>query len=318
MAGSSPLTRGKYPDDGADGHRMGLIPAHAGKIYPTKWRRARPGGSSPLTRGKYERAQMRVDLEGLIPAHAGKIASLRPGPTVTRAHPRSRGENPCPSIQASATRGSSPLTRGKCGRVGAQEGVERLIPAHAGKMVKGSASEGRIGAHPRSRGENIISRDGTFVARGSSPLTRGKWIRAACPPTATGLIPAHAGKIPRYRRLRKPRTAHPRSRGENARDDEMGTVRHGSSPLTRGKSSRAFTPLVAGGLIPAHAGKISPALPRRSSLGAHPRSRGENTICATVSPPRTGSSPLTRGKSQHVAGDRLRDGLIPAHAGKML
>ena len=31
-----------------------------------------------------------------------------------------------------------------------------------------------------------------------------------------------------------------------------------------------------------------------------------------------GSSPLTRGKPQHVAGHRLRDGLIPAHAGKTL
>ena len=33
--GSSPLTRGKHPDDGADGRRMGLIPAHAGKTGPT-------------------------------------------------------------------------------------------------------------------------------------------------------------------------------------------------------------------------------------------------------------------------------------------
>ena len=31
QSGSSPLTRGKHPDDGADGDGLGLIPAHAGK-----------------------------------------------------------------------------------------------------------------------------------------------------------------------------------------------------------------------------------------------------------------------------------------------
>ena len=37
--GSSPLTRGKHPDDGADGDGLGLIPAHAGK---TSSRRSAP------------------------------------------------------------------------------------------------------------------------------------------------------------------------------------------------------------------------------------------------------------------------------------
>ena len=50
--------------------------------------------------------------------------------------------------------------------------------------------------------------------------------------------------------------------------------------------------------------------------GAHPRSRGENFWLHCRQVTRAGSSPLTRGKPQHVAGDRLRDGLIPAHAGK--
>ena len=51
-------------------------------------------------------------------------------------------------------------------------------------------------------------------------------------------------------------------------------------------------------------------------MGAHPRSRGENPYAASTDQDPKGSSPLTRGKPQHVAGDRLRDGLIPAHAGK--
>ena len=71
-AGSSPLTRGKRPDDDAGTVKFGLIPAHAGKTRPFRMLfqgdRAHPRsrgentpttarpltvtGSSPLTRGK--------------------------------------------------------------------------------------------------------------------------------------------------------------------------------------------------------------------------------------------------------------------------
>ena len=92
--GSSPLTRGKHPDDGADGGRMGLIPAHAGKTRRTRSRKSTPaahprsrgendaadglltvgGGSSPLTRGKPRTHRRRIHGGRLIPAHAGKTA----------------------------------------------------------------------------------------------------------------------------------------------------------------------------------------------------------------------------------------------------
>ena len=95
-SGSSPLTRGKHPDDGADGGGLGLIPAHAGKTgilrngrandtaHPRSrgensraWKLSMSGsGSSPLTRGK--RGELHpVDLVlRLIPAHAGKTDRL--------------------------------------------------------------------------------------------------------------------------------------------------------------------------------------------------------------------------------------------------
>ena len=92
VVGSSPLTRGKHPDDGADGGGLGLIPAHAGKTQPTRktrpWPRAHPRsrgendpfkmasaarlGSSPLTRGKHHQRAEAATRLGLIPAHAGK------------------------------------------------------------------------------------------------------------------------------------------------------------------------------------------------------------------------------------------------------
>ena len=74
---------------------------------------SREAGSSPLTRGKLHGIREPLALAGLIPAHAGKtvLAARRPPPP--KAHPRSRGENVPSSPSKRASRGSSPLTRGK-------------------------------------------------------------------------------------------------------------------------------------------------------------------------------------------------------------
>ena len=55
---------------------------------------------------------------------------------------------------------------------------------------------------------------------------------------------------------------------------------------------------------------------RRSGSRAHPRSRGEDSPSAVVSPGGWGSSPLTRGKLLDLGFPCGVEGLIPAHAGK--
>ena len=132
-SGSSPLTRGKR--GGGRLARWGgrLIPAHAGKTYtpasPPTTSRAHPrsrgentladgritlwAGSSPLTRGKHIAQRDTPCRVGLIPAHAGKTIEAFVSVPASRAHPRSRGENPTGSVGGLPSRGSSPLTRGK-------------------------------------------------------------------------------------------------------------------------------------------------------------------------------------------------------------
>ena len=131
--GSSPLTRGKPGPQVAAACGSRLIPAHAGK---TNGRGGGPGGhaahprsrgenrcplaalsvlggSSPLTRGKLCRIPQAAPRAGLIPAHAGKTYERKTGQPITRAHPRSRGENLGCSASLAGLLGSSPLTRGK-------------------------------------------------------------------------------------------------------------------------------------------------------------------------------------------------------------
>ena len=151
-----------------------LIPAHAGKTTPPLTPPVKKMGSSPLTRGKQFPLIFCPFRPGLIPAHAGKTRSPRAMPPAPRAHPRSRGENTAAAALTFGTTGSSPLTRGKQLRGGRRKGLDRLIPAHAGKTRPIWWHHGRRRAHPRSRGEN--RKDG-FDAFPHA------W-----------LIPAHAGK----------------------------------------------------------------------------------------------------------------------------
>ena len=151
---------------------------------------------------------------------------------------------------------------------------------------------------------------------GSSPLTRGKRVLGEGDSLSDGLIPAHAGKTCSRRPLETIRGAHPRSRGENYPFRTRSSGQAGSSPLTRGKLALEALDNAGLGLIPAHAGKTQTRPESRRPIGAHPRSRGENTTVSRPSITSGGSSPLTRGKRGAQASDGTQTGLIPAHAGK--
>ena len=153
---------------------------------------------------------------------------------------------------------------------------------------------------------------------GSSPLTRGKRFGRVRSSRPSGLIPAHAGKTRPARNPRARAWAHPRSRGENAREDTTEIIFKGSSPLTRGKRRSVLDREPVRRLIPAHAGKTQSAAGALRGCRAHPRSRGENDYYPTGATLREGSSPLTRGKLPTTDQNPLTKRLIPAHAGKTL
>ena len=167
--------------------------------------------------------------------------------------------------------GSSPLTRGKPTSQISREHTWGLIPAHAGKTPILRRRYTCHRAHPRSRGENLVSGTQARGVRGSSPLTRGKPTSQISREHTWGLIPAHAGKTQFVAALLTIGWAHPRSRGENAISSSQASQGRGSSPLTRGKHGHGLKLVRHAGLIPAHAGKTLPDLrfyrADRSDLG---------------------------------------------------
>ena len=192
----------------------------------------------------------------------------------------------------------------------------RLIPAHAGKTSRRSSTDRDKRAHPHSRGENRYVGLGGKAREGSSPLTRGKPSIQAAPRQSARLIPTHAGKTLRASCRQSVKSAHPHSRGENARRQRLQARRRGSSPLTRGKQGFLALCERGTGLIPTHAGKTRGLPPRPSSMPAHPRSRGENLLSQECAADEGGSSPLTGGKHVFEDAKRARRRLIPTHAGK--
>ena len=259
-SGSSPLTRGKPFTDSGTAAPEGLIPAHAGKtgsiILQARRVEAHPRsrgenvyqvrksvgvrGSSPLTRGKHRFCFCDSGEQGLIPAHAGKTALRARPPRGFRAHPRSRGENVATERRVRDARGSSPLTRGKRAARSSSRSRRGLIPAHTGKTFLPPGDCWRVGAHPRSRGENFQHHAPICRDEGSSPLTRGKLSGRCLGRFGPGLIPAHAGKTINEPRFKYSVRAHPRSRGENNFLGSIFRAHPGSSPLTRGKPVMGF------------------------------------------------------------------------------
>ena len=214
MPGSSPLTRGKRRVGTDQGSGLGLIPAHAGKTGASLMVRTPLGahprsrgensssrssrrsstGSSPLTRGKPLDIHSASLSARLIPTHAGKTTAPPSRDADHGAHPRSRGENNSARSDARGVTGSSPLTRGKPISQLPARRTSRLIPAHAGKTMICFSGFTRTRAHPRSRGENVLTVMQDSTTSGSSPLTRGKHLTLVRALPQEGLIPAHAGK----------------------------------------------------------------------------------------------------------------------------
>ena len=254
--------------------------------------------------------------EGLIPARAGKTKTLLKESPTTRAHPRSRGENHALVHAWPVRGGSSPLARGK--HVGLLRRLRpyRLIPARAGKTLRASLPVCAVMAHPRLRGENVLSFHEMMHYSGSSPLARGKRAVSGFDDDGRGLIPARAGKTRNVSESTFFPAAHPRSRGENPPKVLIGVDRFGSSPLARGKPRARPHRVCPERLIPARAGKTLKTASIAPVDWAHPRSRGENDRAEDATSLKLGSSPLARGKREKWGHTPQPTRLIPARAGK--
>ena len=136
-------------------------------------------GSSPHARGKHSQHLPSPRYTGLIPACAGKTVPVACIACSMTAHPRMRGENDQTFAGVIVGVGSSPHARGKPRQPLSCTARLRLIPACAGKTVRGTSGIAGVWAHPRMRGENECIQPFFKRHRGSSPHARGKRVYPA-------------------------------------------------------------------------------------------------------------------------------------------
>ena len=151
---------------------------------------------------------------------------------------------------------------------------------------------------------------------GSSPLARGGPVGTGRVRTASGLIPARAGRTCSASCGSSRSGAHPRSRGADGAAEEDTPPDEGSSPLARGGRRLRCGILDERRLIPARAGRTRRAARTAAPTTAHPRSRGADLVEHLSEGVDGGSSPLALGGLVAAGLEGGRDRLIPARAGR--
>ncbi len=193
--------------------------------------------------------------------------------------------------------GCSPRTRGWSHSWSDLSRLAGLLPAHAGMVpIRGLRQVGRRAA-PRARGDGPRDSRRLRARVHCSPRTRGwsqhRGDRCANP----GLLPAHAGMVPRDPTRWSAVGSAPRARGDGPFD--TGRAQHGitCSPRTRGWSPSARWPRRSRTLLPAHAGMVPSTSSPSTTMSAAPRARGDGPVVQGLWNGIQGCSPRTRGWS---------------------
>ena len=130
-------------------------------------------GSPPLARGILGQGLSNVGSGGITPACAGNTPFLRQNATVSRDHPRLRGEYKYAAGRVHEGLGSPPLARGIRAKDVSDRFSEGITPACAGNTIPFERRITTFRDHPRLRGEYIRLNHRTTAHTGSPPLARG-------------------------------------------------------------------------------------------------------------------------------------------------
>ena len=130
-----------------------------------------------------------------------------------------------------------------------------ITPAPAGKTSTHYRQQKAFEDHPRTCGENYISKANLEFPLGSPPHLRGKPPPSNLTPYFFRITPAPAGKTKQIEKLKNSSEDHPRTCGENNSEKTRLGYRGGSPPHLRGKPMRLCTYSIVCGITPAPAGK---------------------------------------------------------------
>jgi len=187
-----------------------------------------------------------------------------------------------------------------------------LIPARGETTPTGRSRTSTSGAHPRTRGDDGAHAIIAVVDTGSSPHAGRRLPDGRQRLARAGLIPARGETTSSSGPSRRPRRAHPRTRGDDGVTEPYGRVPAGSSPHAGRRRRRALCRGRQPGLIPARGETTVSVLMRRPPSGAHPRTRGDDDDVDGIGHGVSGSSPHAGRRRSAELPDALGLRLIPA------
>ena len=238
--GSSPRMRGSQIVTDCIVTKPGIIPAHAGLTLSPgnqfEIRRDHPRacgahptlsgedwlvpGSSPRMRGSHGYETNSFHVPGIIPAHAGLTRYHVSSGQYRGDHPRACGAHLHRTKQICTLWGSSPRMRGSRGAGDEEETLQGIIPAHAGLTLLQQVKLFVARDHPRACGAHGVIMRKVIILLGSSPRMRGSPGRRIAMTDYEGIIPAHAGLTPIWRRSDRKRRDHPRACGAHTKKSQ--------------------------------------------------------------------------------------------------
>ena len=213
--------------------------------------------------------------------------------------------------------GSSPRLRGTSVAASAGYHDTRFIPAPAGNIFIFWFWFSDLSVHPRACGEHTLYRRRLLKTIGSSPRLRGTFSCSFRDWKIKRFIPAPAGNICRLESQLKHHPVHPRACGEHPRRVYFVYGDSGSSPRLRGTFRHRSHPPGPIRFIPAPAGNIPRAPPKKRLTSVHPRACGEHKTGILHPPGEIGSSPRLRGTCSHGVVMVRFFRFIPAPAGNI-
>ena len=143
----------------------------------------RKSGSPPRMREEFESGLKTDTATRITPAHAGRIANVSLWIRYSLDHPRACGKNSNYLRFRTFILGSPPRMREEFQKPENQQGLFRITPAHAGRIVAAFHVFAEFEDHPRACGKNSFCRTFGTPRRGSPPRMREEFHRP-CPQTA--------------------------------------------------------------------------------------------------------------------------------------
>ena len=155
---------------------------------------AREGGGSPPHAWGRPWTLGGAYLTGrLTPTRVGTTLLDQVPATITRAHPHTRGDDHCSIILPTASTGSPPHAWGRQILFSIVITNAGLTPTRVGTTGCFRPSGTATGAHPHTRGDDVVAGPAGCQPRGSPPHAWGRPVPDDVPSQSDGLTPTRVG-----------------------------------------------------------------------------------------------------------------------------